>query len=198
MKVVSKRLQKELQEALKSPPPGVLAVATAANNLHEVHFVVSGPNETAYERGQYWGVFKFPPNYPAAPPELRFFTPSGRFEPGKPICASFTSFHPESWSVSWRLSSLLSATLSFMVESAPTAGSIDAMSFTRRELAAYSWTFNADSAQFRAMFPQLCDTARGRTLLQAHRESMRSQQLLLLVGLIAVLVLAIAYRVWSS
>ncbi len=197
MKAVSKRLQKELQEALKSPPPGVLGVATAAGNLHEVHFVVAGPSGTPYEGGQFWGVFKFPPNYPAAPPELRFFTPSGRFETGKPICASFTSFHPESWSVTWRLSTLLTATLSFMVESAPTAGSINAMSFTQRELAARSWTFNAESAQFRALFPQLCDTERGRALLRTHREGMRLQQLLVLVGLIALLAGAIAYRVWK-
>lgn len=37
---------------------------------------------------------KFPSEYPNKPPSVRMMTPSGRFEPGQPICMSLTNFHP--------------------------------------------------------------------------------------------------------
>jgi len=32
------------------------------------------------------------------PPDIKMMTPNGRFEVGKKICTTFTSFHKESWS----------------------------------------------------------------------------------------------------
>jgi ubiquitin-conjugating enzyme E2 J2 len=194
MKSTSSRLQREIQEVLKAFPNGVLGVACLDNNLHEVHFVLAGPQGTAFESGQYWGVFRFPSNYPSAPPSLVFFTPSGRFETGVKICASFTDFHPESWNVSWRLSTLLIAVSSFMVEDSPTAGSVNSFSFTRRELAAKSWEFNASQKQFKELFPQLCDAAKGKEMLKTYRASMQKQQLGLLVGLMLLMLCVILAR----
>jgi ubiquitin-conjugating enzyme E2 J2 len=212
MKATSSRLQRELQEVLKNLPSGVLGVSCAEGNLFEVHFVLQGPVDTAMEQGQYWGVFRFPSNYPVAPPALIFFTPSGRFEPGKKVCASFTDFHPESWQVSWRLSTLLIATLSFMVEYAPTAGSVNSFSFIRRELACKSWTFNAEQSQFRQLFPNLLNAKRGfvftkefkcvsfdflllgEELLKVYRASMQKQQLGLLAALMLLLIVVVIGR----
>jgi len=35
------------------------------------------------------------------PPEIRMYTPSGRFEPNKPLCLSMSNYHPETWVPSW-------------------------------------------------------------------------------------------------
>lgn len=39
----------------------------------------------------------FPADYPFKPPNIYFLTPNGRFELGKKICLSITSFHQETW-----------------------------------------------------------------------------------------------------
>lgn len=54
-----------------------------------------------YEGGYYHGVLELPENYPFAPPNLKFFTPSGRFSTDVLICTSFTSYHKETWSTAW-------------------------------------------------------------------------------------------------
>ncbi len=183
---------------LKQPPPGVLGVAPNGANLSEVHFVLAGPPGSDFAGGQYHGVLELPQTYPAAPPALRFFTPSGRFEPGKKVCTTFSDFHPESWSVTWRLSTILTATLSFLVDDAASAGTTSAFGFTRRELAAKSWRTNANNATFRQLFPQLCDAEKGDKMLIEHRGSMQKQQLAILAALILVLLAAIVYRVYYS
>lgn len=65
-----------------------------------------GPPDTPYAGGEYHGLIWFPSDYrtspcadqPAVahrtafkPPDVKMFTPSGRFEPGVKICMSMTS-----------------------------------------------------------------------------------------------------------
>lgn len=69
--------------------------------------------------GFYHGIVDFPSEYPFKPPQIKMYTPSGRFEVDRPLCLSMTNFHPESWNpVRPRPSS--SFTLSFCA-SAPVA-----------------------------------------------------------------------------
>ena len=181
MKGSSSRLQKELNEVLKSLPEGVEAVCPSEGNLHEIHFVLRGPDGSPFAGGQFWGKLVFPPTYPAAAPDLFFFTPQGRFEPGKKICASFTSFHPESWNVSWRLSTLLVAILSFLLETdASTAGAVNSFAGEKRRLAACSWRFNAESAAFRKLFPSCCKPDHGKQLEMENEKRTNSEHLMML------------------
>lgn len=39
-----------------------------------------GPDDSPYAGGEYHGVLQFTPNYPFAPPGIKMFTPSGRFQ----------------------------------------------------------------------------------------------------------------------
>lgn len=64
----------------------------------EVHFTVRGPLNSVYEGGLYHGKLLLPKEYPFKAPDVIMITPSGRFEVGKKLCFSFTSYHPESWS----------------------------------------------------------------------------------------------------
>mmetsp|Transcript_5822 Transcript_5822/g.17827 ORF Transcript_5822/g.17827 Transcript_5822/m.17827 type:complete len:168 (+) Transcript_5822:388-891(+) len=43
-------------------------------------------------------------------------TPNGRFETGTRLCLSISDFHPESWSPSWGVSTILLGLLSFMLQ----------------------------------------------------------------------------------
>merc|ERR1712137_195545 len=151
-----------------------------------MHFVLAGPPDSPYEGGAYWGRLVLPPNYPASPPALYFFTPSGRFETGKKICASFTDFHPESWTVAWTLSTLLIAILSFMLEDTTTAGSISTLASTKQELAARSHLFNAKSPLFCQLFSDLVDAKKGRRMLETFRASQRRSRLIWLALAIVV------------
>lgn len=39
-----------------------------------------GPDDSPYAGGEYHGVLLFTANYPFAPPGIKMFTPSGRFQ----------------------------------------------------------------------------------------------------------------------
>ena len=195
MKATSGRLNRELTEVLKNGVDGVLAVATEGGDLYCIHFLLAPSNPCDYKGGRYWGKFVFPRTYPQAPPALYFLTPSGRFEPGVKVCASFTDFHPESWTISWRLSTLLLAVLSFMQDESPTAGSISSSGSRKRELAAKSHLFNAQSPLFRKIFsPDLIDEKRGREMLALHRQEEHKKSLLMMAGLISLFAVVVIWR----
>ena len=83
------------------------------NPINQKHFTIRGPNEGGFQGGRYHGTFPFkhtflskimilgrmvfPTDYPFKPPDIYFLTPNGRFEIGKKICLSITSFHQEEW-----------------------------------------------------------------------------------------------------
>eukprot|EP00770_Monocercomonoides_exilis_P001215 MONOS_1207.1-p1 / transcript=MONOS_1207.1 / gene=MONOS_1207 / organism=Monocercomonoides_exilis_PA203 / gene_product=Ubiquitin-conjugating enzyme 6 A (Ubc6A) / transcript_product=Ubiquitin-conjugating enzyme 6 A (Ubc6A) / location=Mono_scaffold00020:175306-176049(+) / protein_length=196 / sequence_SO=supercontig / SO=protein_coding / is_pseudo=false len=98
------------------------------------------------------GVLKFPQNYPFAGPEIQMFTPSGRFETNTPICTSMSNFHPESWSTTWSVSSILVGLVSFMAEESHGVGSMSASDAERRKLAAQSIHFNQKNPVFNQLF----------------------------------------------
>lgn len=83
------RLEKEEQKILKNPIKNCLIRRKGALHFHFCIYGLDGD----YEGGYYHGVLELASNYPFAPPVLKFFTPSGRFEPHKPICTTFTNYH---------------------------------------------------------------------------------------------------------
>jgi len=123
-KACLKRLQKEYISMQKQPVDHILAVPNESNLL-EWHYVIQGPAGSPYAGGFYWGVLKFPSEYPFKPPAILMFSKSGRFATNTRLCLSMSDFHPETWNPMWSVSSILSGLLSFMLDTQPTYGSIE-------------------------------------------------------------------------
>ncbi|CAO2647865.1 Nn.00g087870.m01.CDS01 [Neocucurbitaria sp. VM-36] len=127
----TKRLTKEYAAISKSPPPYIIAHPSEKNIL-EWHYILTGPPDTPYDGGQYWGTLMFPPDYPFAPPAIRMHTPSGRFQPSTRLCLSISDFHPKSFNPAWEVSTILTGLLSFMTSEEMTTGSVRASEQERK------------------------------------------------------------------
>ncbi|WVQ74426.1 hypothetical protein IAR50_004027 [Cryptococcus sp. DSM 104548] len=151
-KVAQKRLQKEYLAMQKSPPPFIWACPEEKNIL-DWHFIIRGPPDTPYEGGEFHGLIWFPSDYPFKPPDVKFFTPSGRFEIGHKICMSMTSYHPSTWNAAWSVATILTGLLSFMLSNEITAGGVKTTDEEKRILARQSHAYNLKSKKFRDVFP---------------------------------------------
>jgi len=138
----TKRLTKEYKTISANPPDYILAHPSESNIL-EWHYIITGPPNTPYEGGQYWGTLMFPPDYPFAPPAIRMHTPSGRFQPSTRLCLSISDFHPKSFNPAWEVSTILVGLLSFMTSEEMTTGSVRASAAERRVFAARSRWWNS-------------------------------------------------------
>lgn len=141
-KAAHKRLTREFKTISENPPPYISAHPSESNIL-EWHYVITGPEDTPYHGGQYWGTLVFPSNYPFAPPAIRMHTPSGRFQPSTRLCLSISDFHPKSFNPAWEVSTILIGLLSFMTGDEMTTGSVSASSLERRALAFRSRWWNS-------------------------------------------------------
>ncbi|PTB69162.1 UBC-like protein [Trichoderma citrinoviride] len=141
-KAAHKRLTREYKSITENPPPYITAHPSESNIL-EWHYIITGPEDTPYHGGQYWGTLIFPPNYPFAPPAIRMHTPSGRFQPSTRLCLSISDFHPKSFNPAWEVSTILIGLLSFMTSDEMTTGSVSASSAERKFLASRSRWWNS-------------------------------------------------------
>jgi ubiquitin-conjugating enzyme E2 J2 len=141
-KAAQTRLTREYKSISENPPPYIVAHPSEANIL-EWHYVITGPEDTPYHGGQYWGTLIFPPNYPFAPPAIRMHTPSGRFQPSTRLCLSISDFHPKSFNPAWEVSTILIGLLSFMTSDEMTTGSVSANPADRRYMAMRSRWWNS-------------------------------------------------------
>ncbi|KAK5169367.1 Ubiquitin-conjugating enzyme E2 6 [Saxophila tyrrhenica] len=141
-KAAYKRLNREYATISANPPPYISAHPSEANIL-EWHYVLTGPPQTAYEGGQYWGTLVFPHDYPFAPPAIRMHTPSGRFRPSERLCLSISDFHPKSFNPAWEVSTILLGVQSFMTSEEMTTGSVSASEGERKALAARTRWWNS-------------------------------------------------------
>ncbi|KAF2731784.1 UBC-like protein [Polyplosphaeria fusca] len=155
----TKRLTKEYAAISKSPPPYIIAHPSEKNIL-EWHYILTGPPETPYEGGQYWGTLMFPPDYPFAPPAIRMHTPSGRFQPSTRLCLSISDFHPKSFNPAWEVSTILTGLLSFMTSEEMTTGSVRASDHERKLFAQRSrwWNSTGGGSKSTAAAPQSFNT----------------------------------------
>jgi ubiquitin-conjugating enzyme E2 J2 len=141
-RAANKRLTREYKTISENPPPYIIAHPSESNIL-EWHYILTGPPETPYHNGQYWGTLIFPPNYPFAPPAIRMHTPSGRFQPSTRLCLSISDFHPKSFNPAWEVSTILIGLLSFMTSEEMTTGSVGASESERKWAAARSRWWNS-------------------------------------------------------
>ncbi|CRK30985.1 hypothetical protein BN1723_003728 [Verticillium longisporum] len=121
-------LTREYKTIAENPPPYIEAHPSESNIL-EWHYIITGPEDTPYHGGQYWGTLMFPPTYPFAPPAIRMHTPSGRFQPSTRLCLSISDFHPKSFNPAWEVSTILIGLLSFMTSEEMTTGSASSHAF---------------------------------------------------------------------
>ncbi|EJT82128.1 ubiquitin-conjugating enzyme [Gaeumannomyces tritici R3-111a-1] len=141
-KAATKRLTLEYKAIAKNPPPYITAHPSESNIL-EWHYIITGPEDSPYHGGQYWGTLIFPPNYPFAPPAIRMHTPSGRFQPSTRLCLSISDFHPRTFNPAWEVSTILIGLLSFMTSEEMTAGSVSATDAERKFHASRSRWWNS-------------------------------------------------------
>ncbi|KAH3762484.1 Ubiquitinconjugating enzyme subfamily protein [Pelomyxa schiedti] len=151
------RLTREYRAILKDPVPYVEA-HPSQNDLLVWHYCITGPADSPYYLGRYFGSLIFPGEYPMKPPSIMIHTPNGRFKPDTRLCFSMSDFHPETWNPMWSVSSILTGLLSFMLEEAQTYGSIEASTEDRKALAAASHAFNNNHRVFKKEFPHLVNT----------------------------------------
>ncbi|KAL5606458.1 hypothetical protein BROUX41_002869 [Berkeleyomyces rouxiae] len=133
-KAARTRLTREYKSIQANPPPYIDAHPSESNIL-EWHYVITGPEDTPYHNGQYWGTLVFPPNYPFAPPAIRMHTPSGRFQTSTRLCLSISDFHPKSFNPAWEVSTILIGLLSFMTGDENTTGSVTSTNLQKRQYA---------------------------------------------------------------
>ena len=88
-------------------PQYALRLGPLTSNLRHWHFSFRGCG--IYEAGIYHGRIILPKDYPATPPRVQLWTPSGRFIPRHDICLSASAYHPESWTPRWTVMSLVQA-----------------------------------------------------------------------------------------
>jgi len=139
-----KRILREVKEFQKEQDPDLVAVPLE-DDLFEWHFTMRGPPDSEFEGGIYHGRVLLPIDYPLKPPDIVVLTPSGRFVPGKKICLSNSSYHPENWQPAWSIRTALLALRSFMPSAAKGAvGSLNQSKEVREELAKKSHDWKCD------------------------------------------------------
>jgi ubiquitin-conjugating enzyme E2 J2 len=120
-------------------PPCVMDTHMDEQNMHNLLFAISGPPDTSFWGGVYVLKISLPQDYPYSPPDFIMLTPNGRFTPGSRICTTFSSYHPETWTPAYNLTTLLVSFVSFFSdETASGVGSVYSDSAAKRKLAADS------------------------------------------------------------
>lgn len=142
------RLQKEERELMEDPIPNILVTR---HDVLDFHFCFYGL-EKPYNKGFYHGILKLHSNYPFEPPSITMVTPSGKFQVNKPICTSFTSYHKESWSITWTIKTLIVGFLSFMLDSEMGIGVMVTSEKEKERLARDSLRFNLQNETFKSLF----------------------------------------------
>jgi ubiquitin-conjugating enzyme E2 J2 len=138
----TRRLTRDYMK-LQNQPEEFIVAHPSESNILEWHYILTGPPETPYAGGQYWGTLQFPPDYPFAPPAIRMHTPSGRFQPSSRLCLSISDFHPKSFNPAWEVRTILIGLMSFMTSEEMTTGSVRATERERKIFAARSRWWNS-------------------------------------------------------
>jgi ubiquitin-conjugating enzyme E2 J2 len=136
------RLSRDYLHIQKSPIP-YIQTHPRPGNILTWPYVITGPPDTPYANGQYYGTLTFPVQFPYAAPTIQMTTPSGRFVPNAAICTTFTNLHPEEWNPAWTVETILVGFLSFMTGEEIGNGTCIATDEARRNFAAASRRFNS-------------------------------------------------------
>ncbi|KAI0106523.1 ubiquitin-conjugating enzyme [Nemania sp. FL0031] len=121
MNVSQKRISKELQECLSSPPPGMTITLPLESNLHHWDVSLLGPPGTPYVGGTFNMTITLPLEYPFRAPQVNFVTriyhPNITNDDLGHICLALLK--PENWKPAGRIRSVLEAVRNLLVEPNP-------------------------------------------------------------------------------
>ncbi|XP_002169252.2 ubiquitin-conjugating enzyme E2 J2 isoform X1 [Hydra vulgaris] len=151
----SARLKQDYMRIKSDPVPYIIGAEPLPANILEWHYVVKGPEKSLYEGGFYHGKLIFPKEFPFKPPKIIMITPNGRFKTHTRLCLSISDFHPDTWNPAWSVSTILTGLLSFMLEKAPTLGSIETTDYQKKQYAMNSLDFNIKDELFCELFPDI-------------------------------------------
>ncbi|PKS06726.1 hypothetical protein jhhlp_006800 [Lomentospora prolificans] len=117
----AKRIQKELNECMASPPDGMFISLGPNSSIHHWRVTITGPAGTAYAGGTFGLLLDLPTDYPFKPPVAKFVTriyhPNITNDSLGNICLAILK--PDSWKPSTRLSAVLEAVRNLLVEPQP-------------------------------------------------------------------------------
>eukprot|EP01038_Epipyxis_sp_PR26KG_P011451 gene11451-15342_t len=106
--MVNIRLQKEMAMLANSPSPGISILTYL--DMHDITAIITGPETSVYEEGQFVVSIKIPIKYPFEPPVVRFVTPiyHPNIDSDGRICLDTLKMPPQGcWSPSVNLGTLL-------------------------------------------------------------------------------------------
>tara|TARA_B100001175_G_C19468630_1_gene620513 strand:- start:498 stop:1139 length:642 start_codon:yes stop_codon:yes gene_type:complete len=154
---MNKRLFKDYRNIKKSPPNGIWIELSNENNIYNWDFVISGPKDTLFEDGLYWGKIEFPQEFPIKAPKVKMITPSGRFKTDEWICMSMTHFHQEEWNPSWNGSSILLGLQIFMndIKNEGIGSLINISENEIKKFTLNSIKWNLNQENYKKLFPQI-------------------------------------------
>lgn len=126
----------KLGRPLRPIKPSHLWLGPIDRNLLIWHFTLVGLPHTAFSGGLYHGAIYLPRTYPAQPPRVQVWTPSGRFIPHYDVCLSASQYHPESWNPSqWTVRTLVESLRLHFATQANEIGGLNKSFQERLELA---------------------------------------------------------------
>ena len=152
-----KRLQKEYRDLVKDPIPNCV-IGSNENNILECYFLFKGDKDTPYYGGIYMGKLLLPKEYPWKPPQIFMITPNGRFRnDGRPICTSFSHYHPESWNPALCIRTMIIGFISFFYEEEKriSVGGIKTTITDKTRYANLSTLFNRQNATYLEIFSNI-------------------------------------------
>ncbi|KAI8962964.1 ubiquitin-conjugating enzyme [Daldinia sp. FL1419] len=116
-----KRIGKELQECMSSPPAGMVVTLPSESDIHQWTATLAGPPGTVYSGGTFTLSIVLPPDYPFKAPQVTFVTriyhPNVTNDNVGSICLGMLK--PENWKPASRVRAVLDAVCQLLVEPNP-------------------------------------------------------------------------------
>ncbi|KAI0850655.1 ubiquitin-conjugating enzyme [Daldinia vernicosa] len=116
-----KRIGKELQECMSSPPTGMVITLPSESDIHHWTATLAGPPGTVYSGGIYVLSIVLPPDYPFKAPQVTFSTriyhPNVTNDSVGSICLGMLK--PENWKPASRVRAVLDAVRQLLIEPNP-------------------------------------------------------------------------------
>ena len=153
--ITHKRLMGDIKLIKQNPIPG-MHLEFDPENLLVWYYIIEGSEGTPFHGGFYFGRIELPENYPWSPPTVVMKTPSGRFKADKPICFSYTNFHPETWNPALNPQKVALGLVSYMNDLKEEGWTCMITSESgMKRLALSSLEFNLNNPIVQSMFPDV-------------------------------------------
>ncbi|KAM0325684.1 hypothetical protein ACHAQA_006984 [Verticillium albo-atrum] len=117
----SKRIAKELNDCITSPPDGISVALKDESDIHTWNVTMTGPSSSPYDGGNYAVAVTLPTDYPFKAPTVRFITriyhPNVTNDADGNICLA--TLKSENWKPSTKIAAVLEAVRQLLIEPQP-------------------------------------------------------------------------------